>query len=200
MTLFGAYPIDFFNEWFTEPIVITDPSVAGVIEALNRHPLADDQTAQDYVMPTRRCRECPSRFRIYAAASGGRAADYRGTKIRSRSRYSPYFKPNSRSATSAATRSRYTALRSNCCLSASVRMGSFPGFQASSNVACSEVAPSSFRLSVSNTQPSRWHHSQSVRSSTSWGKPVSESNANSVPSSARISSRPERSRRLTIRR
>lgn len=61
----GAHPIVFFNEWFAEPIVVTDPSVAGVIDALNRHPLADDQTAQDYVMPTRRCRERAGRFRIY---------------------------------------------------------------------------------------------------------------------------------------
>jgi hypothetical protein len=58
-------PIEFFNEWFLEPIVVTDHSVAGIIDALNRHPLADDQTAQDYVMPTRRCRERAGRFRIY---------------------------------------------------------------------------------------------------------------------------------------
>lgn len=61
----SAHPINFFNEWFAEPIMLTDPSVAGVIDALNRHPLAGDPTAQDYVMPIRRCREHAGRFRIY---------------------------------------------------------------------------------------------------------------------------------------
>jgi len=36
-----------FNEWFAEPIVAIDNSVAGIIDALNRHPLADDQIEQD---------------------------------------------------------------------------------------------------------------------------------------------------------
>lgn len=60
-----ARPIDFFNEWFVAPIIVTDPSVEGFIGALNRHPLADDERSQDYVMPTRRCRDRAGRFRIY---------------------------------------------------------------------------------------------------------------------------------------
>lgn len=59
------HPIDFFNEWFADPISAHASSVAGIINALNRHPIADDQTAQDYVMPVRRCRERAGRFRIY---------------------------------------------------------------------------------------------------------------------------------------
>lgn len=61
----NVYPIDYFNPWFVEPIVVNDNTVAGVIDALNRHPLSDDETAQDYVMPARRCRERPGRFRVY---------------------------------------------------------------------------------------------------------------------------------------
>ncbi len=53
------------NRWFVEPFVVADNSVAGIIETLNRHPIADDQTAQDYVMPTRRRREHAGHFRIY---------------------------------------------------------------------------------------------------------------------------------------
>lgn len=60
-----ARPIEYFNEWLAEPIVIQDHSVAGVIEALNHHPMSRDETAQDYVMPLHRCGEHPGRFRIY---------------------------------------------------------------------------------------------------------------------------------------
>ena len=59
------HPIAFFNEWFTEPFDVRDYSVAGIVDALNRHPIAADQSAQDYVMPHRRCREHAGRFRIY---------------------------------------------------------------------------------------------------------------------------------------
>jgi hypothetical protein len=59
------HPIDYFNKWFAEPIAVVDNSVAGIIDALNRHPIADDTTAQDYVMPISRCRELAGRFRIY---------------------------------------------------------------------------------------------------------------------------------------
>ena len=58
-------PIDYFNEWFAEPIDLRDDTVLGHIEALTRHPSADDQTAQDYVMPIRRCREHANRFRVW---------------------------------------------------------------------------------------------------------------------------------------
>lgn len=65
MNPLNTHPIDYFNEWLAQPLCISDNSVAGVIDALNRHPLANDETAQDYVMPTRRCREEPGRFRVY---------------------------------------------------------------------------------------------------------------------------------------
>lgn len=60
-----AHSIDFFSKWLAKRIAVVDNTVAGVIEALNRHSMADDQTAQDYVMPIRRCREYAGRFRIY---------------------------------------------------------------------------------------------------------------------------------------
>lgn len=37
----------------------------GVIDTLNRHPIAADQAAQDYIMPTTRSRQSAGRFRIY---------------------------------------------------------------------------------------------------------------------------------------
>ena len=61
----SAHPIAYFNEWLAEPIDRTDDSVAAVIELLNRHPMMDDETAQDYVMPLSRCREFDGRYRIY---------------------------------------------------------------------------------------------------------------------------------------
>jgi hypothetical protein len=60
-----VHPIAFFNEWFAEPFDVRDYSVAGIVDALNGHPIAHDQTAQDYVMPMRRCREHAGRFRVY---------------------------------------------------------------------------------------------------------------------------------------
>jgi hypothetical protein len=60
-----VHPIAFFNEWFAEPFDVQDYSVAGIVDALNRHPIAGDPTAQDYVMPMRRCREHAGRFRVY---------------------------------------------------------------------------------------------------------------------------------------
>jgi hypothetical protein len=42
----NAHPIDFFNEWFKQPIAVVNNSVAGIIDALNRHPMANDQSAQ----------------------------------------------------------------------------------------------------------------------------------------------------------
>jgi hypothetical protein len=58
-------PIAYFNRWFTTPIDVAERTVLAVIEALGQHPSADDQTAQDYVMPLRRCREHSGRFRIW---------------------------------------------------------------------------------------------------------------------------------------
>lgn len=61
----SATPIDFFSEWFKQPIEVADHSVVSVVAALDRHPIAQDQTGQDYVMPIGRSREYPGRFRIY---------------------------------------------------------------------------------------------------------------------------------------
>lgn len=58
-------PIDFFNQWFNEPIVVANISVEGIIEALNLHPLANDETSQNYVMPIWRCREAAGKYRIF---------------------------------------------------------------------------------------------------------------------------------------
>ena len=58
-------PITYFNHWFATPIDVTEFTVLNVIETLDQHPSADDQTAQDYVMPPRRCREQSGRFRIW---------------------------------------------------------------------------------------------------------------------------------------
>jgi len=56
-----------FNGWFQQPILVPagDPTVEVVLEAINRHPLAQDEKAQDYVMPSGRCKEQDGRFRIY---------------------------------------------------------------------------------------------------------------------------------------
>jgi hypothetical protein len=65
MSSIVIHPIDFFNQWFAEPIIVTNNSVAGIIDALNDHPMAQDETAQDYVMRACFYREHPGRFRIY---------------------------------------------------------------------------------------------------------------------------------------
>jgi hypothetical protein len=66
MKLFGYSPIDYFNRWFAEPVGVTgEVSVQSVLDALNRHPIAQDETAQDYIMPAVRYREKPGRFRIF---------------------------------------------------------------------------------------------------------------------------------------
>jgi hypothetical protein len=58
-------PLDYFNCWLTEPISVSgDHSVQSVLDALNRHPLAQDETAQNYIMPPSRYREVRGRFRI----------------------------------------------------------------------------------------------------------------------------------------
>ena len=59
-------PITYFNHWFVSPIDVSEFTVLNVIEALDQHPSAEDQNAQDYVMPLRRCREKPGRFRVWA--------------------------------------------------------------------------------------------------------------------------------------
>jgi hypothetical protein len=72
MKLFGYPPIDFFNRWLAEPILVAgDDSVQSVIDALNRHPLAEDETAQNFIMPPRRYREKPRRFRILGENQDG---------------------------------------------------------------------------------------------------------------------------------
>jgi len=58
-------PLTYVNRWFTTPIKVAKNSVLAVIEALDQHPSADDQTAQNYVMPPHRCREQSGRFRIW---------------------------------------------------------------------------------------------------------------------------------------
>lgn len=65
MNAISQHPIDFFGPWFNEPIHVTDWSVYGVVETLNQHPVEQDQDAQNYIMPIRRCRERAGRFRIY---------------------------------------------------------------------------------------------------------------------------------------
>jgi hypothetical protein len=66
MTLFGYHPIQYFNRWLTEPVRADEgDSVRLVLDALNRHPLAQDETAQNYIMPPSRYRERPDRFRIF---------------------------------------------------------------------------------------------------------------------------------------
>lgn len=60
-----AQPLDFFAEWFAEPLDVRSRSVKGIVEALNRHPMSGDQTAQDYVVPASRAREHAGRFRIF---------------------------------------------------------------------------------------------------------------------------------------
>ena len=66
MNLFGYQPIDYFNRWLKEPIQAADgDSVHSILDAFNRHPLAQDETAQDYIMPPARYREMLGRFRVY---------------------------------------------------------------------------------------------------------------------------------------
>jgi len=57
--------IDYFNRWSQIPICVEGTSVRAIIDALNKHPLATDTTAQDYVMPPKRYFERAGRFRIY---------------------------------------------------------------------------------------------------------------------------------------
>jgi hypothetical protein len=56
-----------FNAWFQRPILVPprETTVEAVLDAINQHPLAQDESAQDYVMPARRYREHAERFRIY---------------------------------------------------------------------------------------------------------------------------------------
>lgn len=59
-------PLEYFNRWLTQPITPTSGrSVLSIVDALNRHPLAQDEAAQDYVMPAARYRERPGRFRVF---------------------------------------------------------------------------------------------------------------------------------------
>lgn len=59
-------PIAYFNRWFSTPIDVAENAcVEDVLRALHAHPMAADQTAQNYVMPPRRYREKDGRFRVY---------------------------------------------------------------------------------------------------------------------------------------
>jgi hypothetical protein len=65
-------PICYFNRWLNEPIMLqTEFSVLNVIESLNHHAMAQDETASDYIMPTGRCREAPGKFRILGENQDG---------------------------------------------------------------------------------------------------------------------------------
>ena len=66
MNAFGYSPTDYFNRWLAEPIRSSpNDCVESVLDALNAHPIAQDETAQDYIMPRRRYRERQDRFRIF---------------------------------------------------------------------------------------------------------------------------------------
>lgn len=55
-----------FGTWLDPPLIIPDgQTVLQVLNSLNDHPFVKDETAQDYVMPTRRHLEEPGRFRIW---------------------------------------------------------------------------------------------------------------------------------------
>ena len=58
-------PLAFFSEWFVEPLVVADRTVASIMEAINAHPLADDQSAQDFFLPLRERSNAPGRQRIW---------------------------------------------------------------------------------------------------------------------------------------
>ena len=48
MNLFGQHPIHYFNRWLAEPIRADESdSVRSVLDALNQHSLAQDETAQN---------------------------------------------------------------------------------------------------------------------------------------------------------
>jgi hypothetical protein len=54
------------GRWLDPPLIIPDgQTVQQVLSSLNDHPFAQDETAQDYVMPTKRHLEEPGRFRIW---------------------------------------------------------------------------------------------------------------------------------------
>ncbi|MDB5335163.1 MAG: hypothetical protein JWN70_782 [Planctomycetaceae bacterium] len=61
----GIHPLAYFSDWFVQPLVAEDASVKGVMDCLNRHPLATDESACDYVMRERRYYERPGRFRLF---------------------------------------------------------------------------------------------------------------------------------------
>lgn len=71
MNLLDQDPLVYFGRWTTEPVVPSDGrSVLSVMDALNRHPLARDESAQDHVMPAARYREKAGRFRIFEENQG----------------------------------------------------------------------------------------------------------------------------------
>lgn len=60
-------PLEYFRPWMTEPIMPSSGrSVLSVVNALNNHPLARDERAQDSIMPPSRYGEKEGRFRFYA--------------------------------------------------------------------------------------------------------------------------------------
>jgi hypothetical protein len=62
----GFRLIESLSYWFARPLLISaSQSVAQVLDALNDHPLAQDEQAQDYVMPKKRYFDNPGRFRIW---------------------------------------------------------------------------------------------------------------------------------------
>jgi len=62
----AGHPFDTFGPWFRTPLQLpADRSVRGIVDALNAHPLADDEHAQDYVVRPSRYLERPGRFRIW---------------------------------------------------------------------------------------------------------------------------------------
>ncbi len=66
MKLAGFDWIESLSTWFAPRLVIgASQSVTQVLDALNEHPLAHDELAQDYVMPKKRYHESPGRFRIW---------------------------------------------------------------------------------------------------------------------------------------
>lgn len=60
----GSHPIEYFNSWFVQPLIVKGASALATLEALNNHPIASDEAGQDYIMPPGRYREAPGRFRI----------------------------------------------------------------------------------------------------------------------------------------
>ncbi|PSB53384.1 hypothetical protein [Chamaesiphon polymorphus] len=59
------HPIDFFSKWFAEPIKPSDYSMIGIMTAIDKHPISQEEPSQDGIVPLEYSRLDPGHFRIF---------------------------------------------------------------------------------------------------------------------------------------